>query len=215
MRHTRRWSVLAFVFAFLAGSVVATAAEDLHECDKAESDRRIRACTELIETPGVGLARLATAYASRALAYSLRGEYESSIRDYDKAIGLVPDYPVALNNRAWAYFKWGRAAQGMPDVERSLALDPLSSHSLDTRAHIHQTLGNAEQAMRDYEAAMYTGGQRMVTLYQCGLKMNRLYSGPNDGVIRAELMSAMKACVAKGAACDPLPPDEECREAVS
>ena len=215
MRHMRHWSVLAFVVALLAGPLAAYAAEDLHDCDNGDSDRRIRACTELIETPGTGLARLATAYASRGLAYSLRGDFESSIRDYDKAIGLIPEYPVALNNRAWAYFKWGRAAQGMPDVERSLALDPLSSHSLDTRAHINQTLGNSDKAMRDYEAAMYSGGQRMVTLYQCGLKMNKLYSGPNDGVIRAELMSAMKACVAKGAACDPLPPDEECREAVS
>ena len=215
MRHTRRWSVLAFVFSLLAGSVLAYAAEDVHECDNGDSERRIRACTELIETPGVGIARLATAYASRALAYSLRGEYQTSIRDYDKAIGLIPEYAVALNNRAWAYFKGGRAAQGMPDVERSLQLDPLSSHSLDTRAHINQTMGNGERAMRDYESAMVYGGQRMVTLYQCGLKMHRLYSGPNDGVIRAELISAMKACVALGAACDPLPPDEECREAVS
>ena len=117
--------------------------------------------------------------------------------------------------KTWAYFKWGRAQQGMPDVERSLQLDPFSPHTLDTRAHIHQTLGNQPSAIRDYETAMVYGGTRMVTLYQCGLKMHRLYSGPNDGVIRPDLLQAIKACVEKGAACDPLPPDEECREQLS
>ncbi len=208
-------SVLAFVVMLFAGAMAATAAEDVHECDSPDSDRRIRACTELIETPGISLPRLVTAYANRALAHSLGGHFETAIRDYDKAIELFPDFAVGLNNRAWAYFKWGRAQQGMPDVERSLQLDPFSPHTLDTRAHIHQTLGNQPSAIRDYETAMVYGGTRMVTLYQCGLKMHRLYSGPNDGVIRPELLQAIKACVEKGAACDPLPPDEECREQLS
>ena len=211
----RRWSILGFVALLLAGTMAAVATEDAHECDSPESERRIKACTELIETPGISLARRATAYANRALSYSLRGLYETAIGDYNKAIELFPDFAVALNNRAWAYFKWGRAADGMPDVERSLAIDPFSSHSLDTRAHIQQTLGNPTQAMTDYQAAMVYGGTRMVTLYQCGLKMQRLYSGPNDGVISRELLQALRVCIEQGAACDPLPPDEECREAVS
>lgn len=211
----RRWSILASMMLLLAGTLAAGATEDVHECDSPDSDRRIRACTELIETPGISMPRMVTAYANRALAHSLRGLYETAIRDYDKAIELFPDFAVALNNRAWAYFKWGRAAQAMPDVQRALALDPFSPHALDTRAHVHQTLGDSGLAMRDYEAAMVYGGTRMVTLYQCGLKMHRLYSGPHDGVIRPDLLQALRACIAKGGECDPLPPDEECREAVS
>ncbi len=211
----RRWSILAFCIWLLTMALPATSAEDAHECDRPESDRRIKACTELIETPGLAPTRLAMAYANRALAYSLQGEYQASIQDYDKAIGLFPDFAVALNNRAWAYFKWGRASQGMPDVQRALQLDPQSPHALDTRAHIQQTLGDQGRAMRDYESAMMFGGTRMVTLYQCGLKMHKLYDGPNDGVIRPQLLQAMRLCVDKGSTCDPLPPDEECREATS
>ncbi len=213
----RRWSLLAIavITSLLVGAHSARATEGVHDCDKPDIEGRLRACTELIETPGISEPRRATAYANRALTYSLRGDYETAIRDYDAAIKMFPDFAVALNNRAWAYFKWGRASQGMPDAQRSLQLEPFSSHSLDTRAHIHQTLGDQQRAMRDYEAAMVYGGTRMVTLYQCGLKMQRLYSGPNDGVIRAELLSALRACIEQGGACDPLPPDEECREAVS
>ena len=150
-------SIMAFVVMLFAGAMAVAAAEDVHECDSPDSDRRIRACTELIETPGISLPRLVTAYANRALAHSLGGHFETAIRDYDKAIELFPDFAVGLNNRAWAYFKWGRAQQGMPDVERSLQLDPFSPHTLDTRAHIHQALGNQPSAIRDYETAMVYG----------------------------------------------------------
>lgn len=211
----RSWPIAAFALLSLIGISAASATEGMHDCDSPDSSRRIAACTELIETPGTAGPRLALAYANRALAYSLRGQYETAIRDYDQAINMFPDFAVALNNRAWAYFKWGRLTPAMSDVQRSLQIEPFSSHALDTRAHVYQWQGEKQLAMRDYEAAMVYGGQRMVTLYQCGLKMNRLYSGPNDGVIRAELLSALKACVDQGGACDPLPPDEECREATS
>ena len=211
----RRLSILIVLLALLGLSTGLRAEEALHDCDSPESERRIRACTELIENPATPPGRLATAYANRALSYSLRGQYDTAIRDYDQAIRLFPDFAVALNNRAWALFKSGRAVQGMPDVQKSLRLDPMSPHSLDTRAHIYQTMGDTARAMKDYESAMVFGGSRMVTLYQCGLKMQRLYSGPADGVVRADLLSALKACVDQGAACDPLPPDEECRDAVS
>ncbi len=199
----------------LSDPVSVSATEAAHDCDHPGSARRVAACTALIESADITESRRATAYANRALAYSLRGEYETAIRDYDQAIRLFPDYAIALNNRAWAYFKWGRAAQGMPDVQRSLQLDPLSPHSLDTRAHIYQSLGDASKSMRDYEAAMMFGGARMVTLYQCGLKMHRLYDGPNDGVVSGKLLAALKVCIERGPRCDPLPPSEECVEAIS
>ena len=211
----RRWPLILCVLALVGASSFAGAAEDANDCDSPETEKRIQACTELIETPGVSPTRRATAFANRALAYSLRGQYETAIRDYDAAIAMFPEFAVALNNRAWAYFKSGKLAPATTDVERSLALDPVSPHTLDTRAHVAQWQGNEANALRDYDAAMVFGGTRMVTLYQCGLKMHKLYSGPNDGIVTAALRTAMKLCVAKGNDCDPLPPDEECREATS
>ena len=211
----RRWPVILCLLALIGGAQIASAAEDANDCDSPETEKRIQACTELIETPGVSPTRRATALANRALAYSLRGQYEIAIRDYDAAIAMFPEFAVALNNRAWAYFKSGKLGPAAVDVERSLAYDPASPHTLDTRAHVAQWQGNEAAALRDYDAAMVFGGSRMVTLYQCGLKMHKLYSGPNDGAVTAALRTAMRLCVAKGSDCDPLPPDEECREATS
>ena len=209
----RRTSALIGV---VLGLVLATGAraDSAADCFSEDLDRRIEGCTALIEQGDQGAADLSYAYAMRALAYSLKGRYETAIRDYDVAIAMKPDFAVALNNRAWALFRWGKAAEGLPDVERSLELSPTSAHSLDTRAHIKQSLGDPKAALRDYDRAMWYGGARMIKLYQCGLTEQKLYTGEIDGTWRPEVTKALEQCVLDKA-CDPLPADEQCRAATS
>ncbi|MCL4766537.1 MAG: hypothetical protein KJZ80_09925 [Hyphomicrobiaceae bacterium] len=206
--------VAAMVGMLVAGPVLAAGAMDDHDCFSGDNERRISGCTELIERSGLPSQMLGSAYAMRALGYSLKGLYDTAIRDYDAAIRLVPDFAVALNNRAWAYFRSGRAAAGLPDVEHSLRIQPTSPHAYDTRAHIRQATGDPTGALRDYEAAMRFGGERMIRLYQCGLAALRIYRGAVDGAYTVELRRAMQVCVASQD-CDPLPPDEECRAVTS
>lgn len=208
--------VAAALLVLVVASAPGRALESLleHQCFKGDSERRIEACSELIDAPDTPREFRSMAFAMRALSFSLRGEFATSIRDYDQAIALMPNYAVALNNRAWAYFKWGKAPQGLPDVEMSLLLDPTSPHALDTRAHIRQWLGDRQGALRDYEAAMVFGGPRMVKLYQCGLAQHKLYTGEFDGIYSPAVRRAMQMCL-ELKDCDPLPPDEECRAATS
>lgn len=196
-----------------ASPLAAQTAEG-HDCYGEDNERRLVACSELIETPGVSPENQSGAFAMRALSYSLKGKYDQAIRDYDQAIRIIPDFAVALNNRAWAYFKSGRPEMGVSDVEKSLALDPTSAHTYDTRAHIKQWSGRPSAALADYERAMAFGGQRMIKLYQCGLAAAGLYKGPADGFASHEMHRAMEVCV-QGTTCDPLPPDEECKAATS
>ena len=204
--------ILALVLA--AGFAATARADAATDCFSEDIERRIEGCTALIERRDNSVADLSMAYAMRALAFSLKGRYDSAVRDYDVAIGMKPDFAVALNNRAWAYFRWGKAATGLPDVEKSLQLSPTSAHTLDTRAHIRQVMGDPAGALRDYDKAMWYGGPRMIKLYQCGLTEARLYTGEIDGTWRPELGEALQKCV-HDKACDPLPADEQCRAATS
>ncbi len=213
----RQLAILASIVAAIGASTMPPAVAETaatHECYGEDNGRRIKACTELIETPGISPENQSAAFAMRALSHSLKGAYDTAIRDYNEAIRIIPDFAVALNNRAWAYFKSGRAAMGLDDVEKSLALDPSSPHTYDTRAHIRQWTGQPSAALADYERAMAFGGQRMIRLYQCGLAAAGLYKGPADGFSSFELRRAMELCV-QGTSCDPLPPDEECKAATS
>ncbi|MEQ1616573.1 MAG: tetratricopeptide repeat protein [Hyphomicrobiaceae bacterium] len=213
-RHTARGLAVAFLVGLSCALPLAAQSIDGHECYGEDNERRLKACSELIEMPGVSPENQSGAFAMRALSYSLKGNYDQAIRDYDQAIRIVPDFAVALNNRAWAYFKSGRPEMGIVDVEKSLALDPSSAHTYDTRAHIKQWGGRPSAALADYERAMAFGGPRMIKLYQCGLAAAGLYKGPADGLTSYELQRAMEACV-QGTTCDPLPPDEECKAATS
>jgi tetratricopeptide (TPR) repeat protein len=199
----------------LASLVPALARADvINDCYSGEYHRQISGCTALIDDPATGAVEKSHAYSTRALAHSMRSLYGEAISDYDNALILTPNAPIALNNRAWAYFRWGKAAMGTNDIEQSIRLSPLSGASFDTRAHIRQALGNPEGAMADYDQAMRYGGQRMIKMYQCGLTQHGMYKGPQDGVPNAELRAALRTC-AMSTTCDPLPADEECRNATS
>lgn len=212
MRQAGLIAAVAIALAF-ASPARADALQN-HDCFGKDTMRRIAGCTELLQRPGLDPVTKATAYATRALALSLIGRYEDAIRDYDVALSIVPNYPVALNNRAWAKFKLGRIAEAEPDVEKSLRLDRTSPHAHDTRAHVRQWQGRPKEALRDYRVAMALGGPRMVKLYQCGLQAQGLYLGPLSGIITEALEKALAECV-KTVRCDPLPPDEECKASVS
>lgn len=195
----------------LVGSARAETALD---CFGENRDQWIAGCTALIERGSLDPEQLSRAYAMRALGFSLRGQYDRAIGDYNSAIQIIPDFAVALNNRAWAYFRSGRAQQGLADVEKSLQLNPLSEHTWDTRAHIRQVVGDFAGALADYEKAIQIGGERMIKLYQCGLAEQGLYKGPRHGVYTGEVKTAMETC-SKDRNCDPLPADEHCRDATS
>jgi Tfp pilus assembly protein PilF len=213
-RTVKRLLALVGVIVLLVGGSAHARADSAADCFSEDLDRRIEGCTALIEQHDQSVADLSYAYAMRALAYSLKGRYETAIRDYDMAISMKPDFAVALNNRAWALFRWGKPSEGLTDVEKSLELSPSSAHSLDTRAHIKQALGDPKAALRDYDRAMWYGGARMIKLYQCGLTEQKLYTGEIDGTWRPEVTKALEQCVLDKA-CDPLPADEQCRAATS
>jgi tetratricopeptide (TPR) repeat protein len=215
MKRSAGWiATLALAAAIAATARADDAATAFNDCFGKDSLRRIEGCTALIEGGGVGQYQLADVYAMRALAYSLKGDYATAIKDYDIAIDMRPDYAVALNNRAWAYFRSGKYETALPDVEKSLRLDPTAPHSLDTRAHLRQVKGDPKGALHDYTKAMYFGGKEMIKLYQCGLTEAGLYQGKIDGIWSRELQDGMEQCVVK-AGCDPLPADEQCRPATS
>ncbi len=212
-RHLVRFATALVLIAGLAVTLPLRA-EVATDCLSEDWERRILGCTAIIDSPGASPEQKAIAYATRALALSLKGRFEAAIDDYSAAIKIEPNFAVALNNRAWAYHKWGRGAQGLRDVEKSLQLNPMSEHTWDTRAHIRQSMGNHAAAFSDYEQAANLGGERMVKLYQCGLSAQGLYKGRMDGYYTDEVRTALRSC-ANSKTCDPLPADEECKDPTS
>jgi tetratricopeptide (TPR) repeat protein len=214
MAQARTLAATAAILGFLAVAALATVDDPMLDCLSEDNQRRISGCSSLLDTPGLPEDQRSLAHGMRALAYSLLGLFDKALQDYDAALKINPDYPLALNNRAWSYYKLGRPRDGLPDVEKALQISPGSPYALDTRAHIRQALGEAKAAFDDYDLAMRTGGQSIVKMYQCGLRSQGLYFGAVDGVYSASVEAAMRACTGNRQ-CDPLPSDSECRPEVS
>jgi tetratricopeptide (TPR) repeat protein len=214
-RDMRRLSpVIALISVMIA--TAGAMAEELNGCEDRDPERRIAACTALIDAPDTTPDRRALAFFRRALSWSQLGQYQRSIPDYDAAIRIAPSFALALNNRANAYQKLGKPSQGLPDIEQALEIAPQEPVFNATRGEIGQALGDREGAMRDHEAAMAFGGAAFVRLYQCSLRLAQLYRGPLDGIVRPELHLALRQCVDQGSGCAPLPPFPvaECPEPV-
>ena len=215
-RRTAAAGLLALLATLLAGLLAppSKAASGLDDCFSNNDEHRIVGCSFVIEMPFISKSIKSKAYARRALAYSLKQDYDNALPDYERAIELDPYDAMPRNNRAWVFWRMARYDEGMADVETAIELDPTSHHAFDTRAHLKHSMGDADGAFRDYETAIRMGGEKLVKLYQCGLEAEGLYAGPIDGLYTFDVKIALRACVDQRD-CDPLPPDEECRAATS
>jgi tetratricopeptide (TPR) repeat protein len=192
------------------------ATDELQGCDDRTPDISVAACTALIDAPDTAPAVRSRAFFLRGVSHAHLGRFQRAIRDYDEAIRINPQHTMALNNRADAWLRLGEPAQGLPDIDRALAINPRDPLFNTTRGELAQANGDRDGAIRSYETALRLGGAPFIKFYQCGLRLQRLYHGPLDGVLSPDLRTALQACVDKGAQCDPALPflTSECPELV-
>ena len=65
----------------------------------------------------------AEAYLRQASSYSYRGEYQTAVADYDKAIQLAPNFAKAYHNRGAAYHNLGQDAKADADNAKACSLN--------------------------------------------------------------------------------------------
>jgi tetratricopeptide (TPR) repeat protein len=212
------YAVAGYMIAAMAVTLATAGAraDDLDDCSSQQPERRITGCTAVIDAPDTPPDTRAEAFFRRGVSYSEFGQYKRAIHDYDETIRIAPAFAAALNNRAYSYLKLGQPSVGVPDIEQAMQLQPENPIFLSTRGEIAQVLGDREGAMRDHEAAMAFGGKNFVKVYQCSLRLAGLYRGPIDGIIHAEVRTALRQCVDLGSGCAPVPafPVPECPEPV-
>ena len=106
-------------FAILA---VPAAADDQHDCASKKSQRRLEACTAIIQGGREAAPNLAAAYRNRGVAHAARSDYDQAIADFSKAIELNPNYATAYNDRAVAYTNKGDFQRAVADVTKAVEL---------------------------------------------------------------------------------------------
>ena len=117
----------AMTVAAVVLTAPANAVDNVRQCAGTAAqgvtpDMVIPACTAIIEEGMGGSVSLAGAYYNRGNAYYDKHDFPNAIADYDHAIKLKPNYPLALFNRGLAKKRSGDSVGGDADIAASKAM---------------------------------------------------------------------------------------------
>jgi tetratricopeptide (TPR) repeat protein len=170
-----RFRAIGVVTTLLLGCLRVSGAqagrdENLTRCrDDEAADRRVAACTALVESGQESPTDLANAFSNRGDAYLEQGNTDRAILDYDQSLTLKPDDPRHLNRRCYAKAIRNRPQEALVDCNRSLNLRPGDSATLDSRGFTFLRLGFFDAAIADYDAALAGDPRSTSSLYGRGV----------------------------------------------
>jgi tetratricopeptide (TPR) repeat protein len=162
MRRPIRVIRIFVASAFAAGG--ALAAEGLPQPSPAEQGAAemvrgdvataVTAYTEALRDTGLANDRRATILNDRAVANARLGQVKLALEDYNRAVELFPEYPVAYNNRGNLLVAVGQFDEAMKDFDRALVLAPGYAAAYSNRANAEMKLGKPDIAIRDFTKAI-------------------------------------------------------------
>ena len=98
--------------------------------------------------------KLANAHADQGRKYHALGMYAEAIQEYDKALGLCPNFPDLHNRRAVSCRELGLYAEAKASLLRALELKPNYVEAHVNLGLIQQKLGNLTDAVQSWERAL-------------------------------------------------------------
>jgi len=93
-------------------------------------------------------------YRSRADANFVKGEFSLALADYDKAVSLRTDNPIAFLNRGRTHAGLNDLEKAAADFDRAIELDPKDARAYYNRGVLNERLGKLELARDDYQKAV-------------------------------------------------------------
>ena len=117
------------------------------------NEQQIDGCTAMIQSNWYSGQSLAAAFYNRANAYSRKGEFDRSIRDYDEAIKLDPGFARAFYNRGNSYGNKGQIDRAIQDFDEAIRLNPRSALAFRSRSIAKARKGDKAGAAADMAQA--------------------------------------------------------------
>jgi tetratricopeptide (TPR) repeat protein len=94
--------------------------------------------------------KLYLAYVSRGNSYGERGDYDSAIQDYSKALALNPKLSIAYFNRAYTYAHLKKYREAITDLDETIKLNPKDEKAYFWRGICNVSVRNYPKALDDF-----------------------------------------------------------------
>ena len=108
----------------------------------------------------------AAEHVNRGLFYSLDGDLDRAIEQYDKAIRLNPAYALAYRNRGDAYYEKGDDFRAIEDYNQAIRLDPTYASAYSNRGEAYEKKGDNDRATEDFKQADRLNGAGIFMIHQ-------------------------------------------------
>ena len=93
-------------------------------------------------------------FQKRANDNLVKGEFTLALADYNKAVELKADDPVAFLNRGRTHYNLKSFDKAIADYDKSIDLNPKDTFAYFNRGVSHEKMGNATKAVADYQKAI-------------------------------------------------------------
>jgi tetratricopeptide (TPR) repeat protein len=150
-RSTREWTPRSL----MSPHALAPTALAAHENGGSETEPGPH-CLDFpgIPMPPAELATGAETYYDRGKSYDDKGDYDRAITNYDKAIGLDPQYKEAYLNRGVDYGNKGDYHRKIVDETKAIELWPQYAAAYVDRGNAYDDKGDHDRAIADYDKAI-------------------------------------------------------------
>jgi len=121
---------------------------------RGDVSKAVEAYSQALKDTGLANDRRATILNDRGVANVRLGETKLALEDYNRAIELFPEYPVAYNNRGNLLLALGQYGEAMKDFDRAIVLAPGYAAAYSNRANARIKAGKTREAILDFTKAI-------------------------------------------------------------
>lgn len=102
-----------------------------------------------------------------------KGDCQSAITSYSKALALNPQYPEAYNNRAYTYMRMQEYNKALPDLDKAIEIRPNYVNALLNRGDIYNFYYHIDRAkaIADYDRVLKMSPQAYKNTSVCGHRL--------------------------------------------
>ena len=118
--------------------------------------KAIAICDIAIDEEDLSRSNLASTLVNRGIVYMREEKYDRAMKDYNRALALMPDMPEIKINLGAMLYHMGRFREAVEALNAGVAAENTDARAAAfyNRALAHERLGEVQRAYRDYRAAV-------------------------------------------------------------